>query len=57
MPHERAKFYIKWRILLKRVLMTFKLQTRDNGKPLAETRGLTLSAAATAVMWQRRVKP
>lgn len=49
MPHERAKILYKVaEIIESRVDQLSKLQTRDNGKPLAETRGLVLSAAATA---------
>ena len=49
MPHERAKILYKVADIIEaRVNELFQLQTRDNGKPLAETRGLVLSAAATA---------
>lgn len=49
MPHERAKVLYKVaEIIESRVNELSKLQTRDNGKPLSETRGLVMSAAATA---------
>ncbi|MBJ9985680.1 aldehyde dehydrogenase [Acinetobacter sp. S40] len=49
MPHERAKILYKVADIIEaRVDQLSQLQTRDNGKPLAETRGLVLSAAATA---------
>ncbi|WP_419820121.1 aldehyde dehydrogenase [Acinetobacter sp.] len=49
MPHERARILYKVaEIIETRVDELAKLQTRDNGKPLAETRGLVMSAAATA---------
>ncbi|VTX91213.1 aldehyde dehydrogenase [Acinetobacter ursingii] len=49
MPHERAKILYKVADIIEaRVDALSQLQTRDNGKPLAETRGLVLSAAATA---------
>lgn len=49
LPHERAKIlYRVADIIESRVDELSKLQTRDNGKPLSETRGLVLSAAATA---------
>lgn len=49
MPHERAKILYKVADIIEaRVDELSQLQTRDNGKPLAETRGLVLSAAATA---------
>ncbi|MFW2096417.1 aldehyde dehydrogenase [Acinetobacter sp. ULE_I057] len=49
MPHERARILYKVaEIIEARVNELAKLQTRDNGKPLAETRGLVMSAAATA---------
>lgn len=49
MPHERAKVLYKVaEIIESRVDALSALQTRDNGKPLYETRGLVLSAAATA---------
>ncbi|MCH2015503.1 aldehyde dehydrogenase [Acinetobacter ursingii] len=49
MPHERAKILYKVADIIEaRVNELSQLQTRDNGKPLAETRGLVLSAAATA---------
>lgn len=48
MPHERARILYKVADIIEaRVDELSKLQTRDNGKPLAETRALTLSAAAT----------
>jgi len=49
MPHERAKILYKVADIIEaRVNELSQLQTRDNGKPLAKTRGLVLSAAATA---------
>ena len=49
MPHERARILYKVaEIIEARVDELAKLQTRDNGRPLAETRGLVMSAAATA---------
>ncbi|MFW2172831.1 aldehyde dehydrogenase [Acinetobacter guillouiae] len=49
MPHERARILYKVaEIIEARVDELAKLQTRDNGKPLSETRGLVMSAAATA---------
>ncbi|WP_335955280.1 aldehyde dehydrogenase [Acinetobacter guillouiae] len=49
MPHKRARILYKVaEIIEARVDELAKLQTRDNGKPLAETRGLVMSAAATA---------
>lgn len=49
LPHERAKILYKVADIIEaRVDALAALQTRDNGKPLAETRGLVLSAAATA---------
>ncbi len=49
MPHERARILYKVADIIEaRVDELSKLQTRDNGKPLAETRALTLSAVATA---------
>ena len=49
LPHERAKILYKVADIIEaRVEELSKLQTRDNGKPLSETRGLVLSAAATA---------
>lgn len=48
-PHERAKVLYKVaEIIEARADELSKLQTRDNGKPLAETRALVMSAAATA---------
>ncbi len=49
MPHERAKVLYKVAELIEaRAEGLSKLQTRDNGKPLAETKALVMSAAATA---------
>ncbi|MFC2996131.1 aldehyde dehydrogenase [Acinetobacter sichuanensis] len=49
LPHERAKIlYRVADIIEARVDELSKLQTRDNGKPLSETRALVMSAAATA---------
>ncbi|QEM80345.1 aldehyde dehydrogenase [Halomonas binhaiensis] len=48
-PHERAEVLYRVSELIKsRSEELAALQTRDNGKPLAETRGLVASAAATA---------
>lgn len=49
LPHERARILYKVADIIEaRVDELSKLQTRDNGKPLTETRGLVMSAAATA---------
>lgn len=49
LPHERAKIlYRVADIIETRVDELAQLQTRDNGKPLSETRALVMSAAATA---------
>ncbi|MFV5372587.1 aldehyde dehydrogenase [Acinetobacter pittii] len=49
LPHERARILYKVADIIEaRVDELAKLQTRDNGKPLTETRGLVMSAAATA---------
>lgn len=49
MPHERARILYKVaEIIEARVEELAHLQTRDNGKPLTETRALVMSAAATA---------
>ncbi|MCP8687674.1 aldehyde dehydrogenase [Marinobacterium sedimentorum] len=49
MPHERAAvLYRVADLITQRVDELAAMQTRDNGKPLAETRGLVMSAAATA---------
>ncbi|ENW00235.1 aldehyde dehydrogenase [Acinetobacter bereziniae] len=49
MPHERARILYKVaEIIEARVEELAQLQTRDNGKPLTETRALVTSAAATA---------
>ncbi len=49
MPHQRATILYKVsELILQRHEELAQLQTRDNGKPLAETRGLVASAAATA---------
>ncbi len=49
LPVERARVLYKVADLIeKNVGELAALQTRDNGKPLAETRGLVMSAAATA---------
>ncbi|WP_417328735.1 aldehyde dehydrogenase [Halomonas cupida] len=48
-PHERAEVLYRVSDLIKaRLDELAALQTRDNGKPLAEARGLVASAAATA---------
>ncbi|MBH1930557.1 aldehyde dehydrogenase [Serratia rubidaea] len=48
-PHQRAAVLYRVSDLINQQLETLaQLQTRDNGKPLAETRGLVASAAATA---------
>ena len=49
LPHERAKILYKVAdIIESRISELALLQTRDNGKPLSETRALVVSAAATA---------
>jgi acyl-CoA reductase-like NAD-dependent aldehyde dehydrogenase len=49
MPHERAAvLYRVADLITQRVDELAAMQTRDNGKPLAESRGLVLSAAGTA---------
>ncbi|MFU8927149.1 aldehyde dehydrogenase [Acinetobacter puyangensis] len=49
LPFQRAKILYKVADLIEaRADELSRLQTRDNGKPLAETKGLVLSAAATA---------
>lgn len=49
LPVERARVLYKMADLIEQnVAELAALQTRDNGKPLAETRGLVMSAAATA---------
>ncbi len=49
MAHERAKILYRVADLIEaRVDALSLLQSRDNGKPLSETRGLVMSAAATA---------
>ncbi|AOA58859.1 aldehyde dehydrogenase [Acinetobacter larvae] len=49
LPHERAKILYRVADLIEaRAEQLAQLQTRDNGKPLAETRALVMSAAATA---------
>ncbi|GHC57571.1 aldehyde dehydrogenase [Alcaligenes pakistanensis] len=49
LPVERARVLYKVADLIEQnVTQLAALQTRDNGKPLAETRGLVMSAAATA---------
>jgi len=48
-PHQRASIlYRVSNLILAQQEQLAQLQTRDNGKPLAETRGLVASAAATA---------
>lgn len=49
LPHQRAKILHKVADLIEAQLdeLTQK-QSRDNGKPLAEARGLVMSAAGTA---------
>lgn len=48
-PHQRARVLSRVADLIEsQVDRLSELQTRDNGKPLTETRGLVLSAAATA---------
>lgn len=48
-PHQRAAILHRVSDLItEQVESLAQLQTRDNGKPLAETRGLVMSAAATA---------
>ncbi|XKE45635.1 aldehyde dehydrogenase [Halomonas organivorans] len=49
LPHERAEVLYRVSDLIKsRLEELAALQTRDNGKPLAEARGLVASAAGTA---------
>ena len=49
MPHERAAILYKVADLITaRAKELSAMQTRDNGKPLAETMGLVMSAAGTA---------
>ncbi len=49
LPHQRARILSRVaEIIESRVDELAELQTRDNGKPLAETRGLVMSAAGTA---------
>jgi betaine-aldehyde dehydrogenase len=49
MPHVRARILSRVADLIEaRVDELAALQTRDNGKPLAEARGLVMSAAGTA---------
>lgn len=49
LPHQRAKIlYRVADIIEARADELSQLQTRDNGKPLAETKALVMSAAATA---------
>ncbi|WP_116474066.1 aldehyde dehydrogenase [Zobellella maritima] len=49
LPHQRAAILYKVANLIEaRLEQLAALQTRDNGKPLAETRGLVASAAGTA---------
>ncbi len=48
-PHERAAVLHRVsKLIMARQEELAQLQSRDNGKPLAETRGLVASAAATA---------
>lgn len=48
-PHQRAAILHRVSDLItEQAEALAQLQTRDNGKPLAETRGLVMSAAATA---------
>ncbi|RHX68787.1 aldehyde dehydrogenase family protein, partial [Lacticaseibacillus paracasei] len=49
LPHMRARILHKVADLIEsRVEELAKMQSRDNGKPLAEARGLVMSAAGTA---------
>lgn len=49
LPHARAKILHKVADLIEsRVDELARMQSRDNGKPLAEARGLVMSAAGTA---------
>lgn len=49
LPHQRAAILHRvGDLITQRLEALAQLQTRDNGKPLAETRGLVASAAATA---------
>ena len=50
LPHMRARILHKVADLIEsRVEELAKMQSRDNGKPLAEARGLVMSAAGTAL--------
>ena len=48
LPHQRAKIRIKSPITEAQLDELTQKQSRDNGKPLAEARGLVMSAAGTA---------
>ncbi len=49
LPHQRARVLARVADLIEQQADRLaELQTRDNGKPLAETRGLVMSAAGTA---------
>ncbi|KTQ66855.1 hypothetical protein NS19R_22015, partial [Enterobacter hormaechei subsp. xiangfangensis] len=49
LPHMRAKILHKVADLIEsRIDALAQMQSRDNGKPLAEARGLVMSAAGTA---------
>ncbi|HFK7185530.1 TPA: aldehyde dehydrogenase [Serratia odorifera] len=49
LPHQRAAILQRVsELIVEQLEPLAQLQTRDNGKPLAETRGLVASAAATA---------
>lgn len=49
LPHQRAEvLYRVSRLIEEQLESLAELQSRDNGKPLAETRALVASAAATA---------
>ncbi|NDJ56433.1 aldehyde dehydrogenase [Enterobacteriaceae bacterium 4M9] len=49
LPHQRARILSRVADIIEaRVDELAERQTRDNGKPLAETRGLVMSAAGTA---------
>jgi len=54
LPHVRAKILHKVADLIEsRVDELAQMQSRDNGKPLAEARGLVLSAANGALLCRR----
>jgi betaine-aldehyde dehydrogenase len=48
LPHQRAKILHKVADLIESLDELAQMQSRDNGKPLAEARGLVMSAAGSA---------